>query len=288
MLGDVLDDIIVAPAKRLARGTDTVARVRHRAGGSAANTAAWLASQGVRVDFIGRVGAGDVQRHSQLLVDAGVEPHLAWSSAEITGTVVIVVDGSTRTMLTDRGASAELDFDALTDTLLHGASIVHVTGYSIVQERTPVAYRKLVSRVREAGALISVDPASSGFIADFGPAAFLDLVDGADLFFPSLDEGRLLTGLQEPDDIVHALAERFGAVALTLPTGGAVAGKQGAKLVHAAPASSRLVDPVGTGDGFSAGFLAGWLHSPSVALSTRRGTNTAARVRAVVGGRPSR
>lgn len=288
VVGDVLDDIIVAPASRPLRGTDTPARIRHRAGGAAANTAAWLGSQGVRVDFLGRVGSGDLQRHSQLLADAGVSPLLSYSAREPTGTVIITLDGATGSMLTDRGASASFDLDELTDDIVDGSAVVHVTGYSIVNAPAPEAFARLAARVRAAGALLSVDPASSGFIAEYGAADFLELVAGADLFFPSLDEGRLLTGLAQPDEIVRALGQSFGTVALTLPDGGVVAGRRGAKLVHGAPATTRLVDPVGSGDAFSAGFIAGWLHSPSVALSARRGTKTAGLARAVVGGRPSR
>jgi sugar/nucleoside kinase (ribokinase family) len=288
VVGDVLDDIIVAPAGRALRGTDTTARIRHRAGGAAANTAAWLGAEGVRVDFLGRVGSGDEQRHAQLLVDAGVTPRLSSSPREPTGTVIITLDGGVGSMLTDRGASASLDLDSLTADILVGASVVHLTGYSIVHAPTAEAFSGLASRVRTAGALLSVDPASAGFIAEYGPAAFLELVAGSDLFFPSLDEGRLLTGLADPDEIVRELGRSVGVVALTLPDGGVVAGRRGAKIVHGAPAATRLVDPVGSGDAFSAGFIAGWLHSPSVALSARRGAKAAGLARAVVGGRPSR
>jgi sugar/nucleoside kinase (ribokinase family) len=119
-------------------------------------------------------------------------------------------------------------------------------------------------------------------------SAFLDLVDGADLFFPNLDEGRLLTGLTEPDEIVEALVPRFGVVAAPLPDGSAVAGRRGAKIVHAKPLQTRLVDGIGGGDAFVAGFLASWLVSPSVAIASRRGVKLMAQAFSVVGGRPSR
>jgi sugar/nucleoside kinase (ribokinase family) len=166
--------------------------------------------------------------------------------------------------------------------------VVHVTGYTALQSRSPVAYRKLVGRIRAAGALLSLDPGSAGFIADYGAEAFLDLADGADFFFPNLDEGRILTGEDAPDDIVRALAARFGLVALWLPDGSAVAGRRTGKLVHSERVATRFVDPVGAGDAYSAGFLCGWLHSPSVAVASRRGVRVAALALAVVGGRPSR
>ncbi|ROQ39443.1 sugar/nucleoside kinase (ribokinase family) [Frondihabitans sp. PhB188] len=288
VVGDVLDDVIVAPSKRPVQNTDVGARIQHRAGGSAANTAAWLGTQGVRVEFLGRVGVGDVQRHAQLLANAGVVPHLEYAPDGHTGTVVITLDGTNRTMLSDRGASAGLDLDGVSDELIGGTAIVHTTGYTVVASRTPVSFRRLVTRVRSAGALVSVDPATSGFIEDFGAAEFLDVTGGADLFFPSLDEGRLLTGLRAPDEVLRALLPRYGVVAMFLPDGSAIAGRTGSKLVHSPRVATRLVDPVGAGDAFRAGFLGGWLHSPSLALSTRKGVKVSAQALAVVGGRPSR
>jgi sugar/nucleoside kinase (ribokinase family) len=288
VFGDVLDDIIVAPVKRPTPNTDTEARISHRAGGSAANTAAWLATFGVRTDFVGRVGVGDVQRHTQILANAGVTPHLSHAPSDHTGTVVITVDGSDRTMFTDRGASAGLGFERITDDFLRGVAAVHFTGYSVVQSRSPVAYRRLVSRIRAAGALVSIDPASSGFIAEYGPDAFLDLVEGADLFFPNLDEGRLLSRETEPEAIVRSLAQRFEVVALSLPDGSSLAGRRRGKVVHSAAAATRFVDPIGAGDAYDAGFLSAWLHSPSLALASRKAVKATALALAVVGGRPSR
>jgi len=43
VFGDVIDDIIVVPSGPIRVDTDTPSAIRSRAGGSAANTAAWLA-----------------------------------------------------------------------------------------------------------------------------------------------------------------------------------------------------------------------------------------------------
>ena len=69
---------------------------------------------------------------------------------------------------------------------------------------------------------MSVDPGSAGFLEDFGAERFLDLIAGAAIFLPNLDEGRLLTGLDNPEQIATALGERFPVVALTLGIVGAL------------------------------------------------------------------
>src|SRR5690606_30738751 len=97
---------------------------------------------------------------------AGVTPHLSADPELPTGRIVIVVDGNTRTMYTDKGANANFSPDDVTDALLAGAAVVHVGGYSVMND--PDAVRHLIARARAAGTVVSVDPSSSGFLTDFG------------------------------------------------------------------------------------------------------------------------
>jgi sugar/nucleoside kinase (ribokinase family) len=286
VFGDVLDDIIVSPRTGGAPGTETVATIRHRAGGSAANTAAWLGSSGVDVSFVGRVGTADLQRHARLLADAGVVARLAYDAHDPTGTVVITVDGSSRTMFTDRGAGASLGPDDVPDDLVAGAGLVHFTGYTVAQSRSPVALRRLMGRAREAGALVSVAPGSASIVRRFGVSAFLAAVHGVDLFFPSDETARELTGLDDPIASATALAEHAGVVALVADDGGAVVVSRGQPPVVVEGVTSRWVDSVGLVDAFSAGFIAAWATSRSLGIAGRSGARTAARAAGVAGGRP--
>ncbi|WP_082489944.1 carbohydrate kinase family protein [Frigoribacterium sp. Leaf172] len=286
VFGDVLDDIIVTATTPMVRGTDTDALIRHRAGGAAANTAAWLGSLGTEVDFVGRVGIADRHRHAQLLADAGVAPRLTYDAHHPTGTVVITVDGDESSMYTDRGASATLDPDEVPDELLRSAAVLHVTGYSVVHSRTPVPLRRLLARARDAGVAVSVDPGSSGFIDRFGAEAFLETVQGADLLFPSPAEGRLLTGLDTEHEIAESLAGRFGVVCVVRDDGGAVLARHGRPVVDVATLATRMVDPVGAGDAFVAGFIDSWRTNRKPGVAARRGARAAARAFAVTGGRP--
>ena len=60
-----MTDVIVRPEGPLARGSDRRAKIRFKPGGSAANQAAWLASFGVAVDLVARVGLADVEARSR-------------------------------------------------------------------------------------------------------------------------------------------------------------------------------------------------------------------------------
>ena len=283
--GDVIDDIVVVPHGVVRADTDTHSTIRVTPGGSAANTAAWLASLGVGVDFVGRVGAADLDRYHRDLTDAGVTPHLSADPELPTGRIVILVDQNSRTMFTDKGANANFTPNAVTAELLADAALVHVGGYSVMQD--PEGVRRLLERARSAGAAVSLDPSSAGFLADFGVERFLDVVEGAGILLPNLDEGRMLAGADEPTEIVRTLSNRFEVVALTLGEGGCVVLAPGIEptVVEAVPAS--LVDPTGAGDSFSAGFLAEWVRSGDAVAAARAGVALAARAVAVIGARPA-
>jgi sugar/nucleoside kinase (ribokinase family) len=286
VFGDVIDDIVVVPSGPIRADTDTPSSIRHRAGGSAANVASWLGHTGVGVDFVGRVAASDVLKHSSILRAFGVTPHLEGDEELPTGTIVIIVDGNSRSMLTERGANDRFSADAVTDELLAGAALVHFTGYSIYHGQNQDAIARLFAWAAAEGVAVSVDPASAGSILDFGAERFLDLVARATALVPNLEEGRVLTGRDDPFAIAASLAERFPLVALTLGNGGVLIAEPGAQpvLVEAVPAPA--VDPTGAGDAFTAGFLAEWARHGDALAAARAGVALAARAVTVVGGRP--
>ena len=69
-----MTDVIVRPEGPLARGSDRRASITVQPGGSAANQAAWLASFGVNVDFVARVGAADVESETARFKAIHVSP----------------------------------------------------------------------------------------------------------------------------------------------------------------------------------------------------------------------
>ncbi len=57
VVGDIVTDILAVHSESLTVDSDTPARISVTGGGSAANTAVWLASTGAAVDLLGVVGA---------------------------------------------------------------------------------------------------------------------------------------------------------------------------------------------------------------------------------------
>jgi sugar/nucleoside kinase (ribokinase family) len=287
VIGDLLYDMLAKIEGSLAFGTDTFAKVHAAAGGSGANAAAWLASSGVETHFVGRVGddvlgaalAGELE-------ELGVTPHLARDPSLATGKVFVLVDGvGERTMITDRGAGEAFGPEDLPETLFRGGHL-HLSGYMFSGgSRRETALRAL-RLAREGGMSASVDPSSVPLLEAVGPELFLEWTRGAGLCFPNVEEGVLLTGLEDPGRIAEALLSNYSGVVLKLGAGGALyAGADGERLrLPAAPA--RVVDTTGAGDALCAGFLSSRLTGAPPAGALRRGVELAAQVVGQVGGRP--
>lgn len=277
--GDVIDDIVVIPNGPIRDDTDTWSTIRHRPGGSAANTAAWLAHLGTSVDLVACVGAADAARHTNAL--PGVRAHLATHPELPTGTIVVLVEGERRSMLTERGANAALDPAAVTEDLLADARVLHLTGHVL---RNELGIGDLIARARAASVAVCVAPGSAGLIADLGPAVVAERLAGASLIVASLDEGRLLTGLTDPHDIATALGVEVAV--LTRGRDGVVVVADGEAHDVAAVPAVEVVDPTGAGDAFTAGFLAEWVVTGDARAAAEAGAVVAAQAVARVGARP--
>jgi sugar/nucleoside kinase (ribokinase family) len=281
--GDVIDDIVVAPHGAIRPDTDTRAIIQLRPGGSAANTAAWLAMAGAAVDFIGVVGLGDADRHSAAL--RSVHAHLREHSRLPTGRIVIIVQGERRDMLTDRGANASLGPNDVTDELLSQAQLLHLTGHSLLNDAGVDGIRTLIQRCRSAGVLASVSPGSAGFIADLGAEKVLDAIGGANLIFSGYEDGRALAGEERTEGIAGRLSQKFDLSVVTAGSDSVSAATK-ESVVTLEIEAREVVDPTGAGDAFCAGFLKNWLEHRNLASALAAGAALATDAVQVMGGRP--
>jgi ribokinase len=279
VIGDVIEDVIVIPESEIRPNTDTKSAIHKSMGGQAANVASWLAFLGVQTRFVGCVGLTDVRKLEAELDQIGIEAALQ-SSAKPTGSLVVLVQGASRSMLTDRGANLDLNLRAIDPT---GFAAVYLSGYSLLG-RALDEIKDFAARVRQAGALLAIDPGSYGFIEDHGLEAFKELISEADLIFPNLEEDQLL-GLS-------------GAVALSVVTkgqNGAEAHWANGQSVEIAGLATESIDPTGAGDAFCAGFLASLVASEHfqdlrpelVQKALKSGVEAGSKAVSLVGARPS-
>lgn len=280
VFGDLIDDVIVVPQGPIQPDTDTPSSIRSRPGGSAANSASWMAAEGADVVFVGRCARGDTARHAEALERLGVLARIQPDDDLPTGAIIVVVQGDERTMLTQRGANAALSPDDIDPA---GFALVHATGYSILGHED--SFAALVARAHEAGARVSLNAGAVAAIDEIGPDRFREVIAGVDILLCTEAEAHSLTGHADPSEAAVALAARHGAAAVTVGRHGAwVADAAGASLVDAERVDA--VDPTGAGDAFTGGFLAAVLRGQSVIAAGRSGVRTAARAVSSVGARP--
>lgn len=286
VFGDIVNDVVVVPRTVIRPDTDTTSTIRSAPGGSAANTAAWLGSLGTPTDYIGSVGIADAEYHAEQLRKQNVVPHLTIAPGLPTSTIVIIVEGDQRTMLTERGANRGLTAAALTDDLLARADVLHLTGYSLIDGPRTAGTREMIDRAHAAGVTVSMNPGSAGFIADFGPADFVAGIAGADILFANVHEAALLSKERTPERMAQALSERYGIVVVTQGSDNVFVSERGGKALPVPVHPARLVDPTGAGDAMAAGFLSSWVVDRDALRAVQAGILVAARAVMLMGGRP--
>jgi len=294
VVGDIVTDVLAVLRAPLATGSDTPADVRFTGGGAAANTAAWLASVGVEVTLVAAVGvdaAGDARLAE--LTAAGVRLAVRRCPDAPTGTVVVLADSSERTMLFDRGANlllAPSDVDAALAS--SGARHLHLSGYTLLHERSRPAGRHALAAARERGLTTSVDAASAEPLRH--ATGFLDWVRGTDVLLANVDEARVLasplTAAADGTaaDLAGTLAAAgIGAVVVKHGRAGSVLATGSGPVVTAPAEDVTAVDSTGAGDAFAAGFLSAWLSGADPQAALRAGAHLGARAVTTVGARPT-
>lgn len=263
VLGDLALDVVLAPSRPLDHGTDVPGAVRLHQGGSAANTARWLARLGIRTALVCAVGRdGPGRALVAALRRDGVDVRAARPAGAATARIGIVVDGTgERSFVADRGAADLLGPADLRPAWLEGAGVLHLPAYSLLGSPLGDAAGRAVALARAAGARVSVDLASAAPLLAGGRRAAQRLVKrvAPDLLFTNTVEAVAFVGRDDPEPLLRfapvVVVKRGPAGATILVRGGRV------PMVRLeVPTSPRTsADTTGAGDAFDAGVLATWL-----------------------------
>jgi ribokinase len=287
-VGDLVWDVLVRPDSMLLPGGDTTGRIALAPGGSAANTAVWIARAGMPAGFIGKVGADDF---GDLVVadlqEEGVAAHVSRTREHDTGVILVMIDrAGQRSMVTNQGADFHLLPEDLPEDVLRSCAHVHVTAWSLFTDPPRRAAIRAAQIAKAAGATVSFDPASYQMILEMGFDKFSRITAElpVDILFPNRDEGQALTGEREPHAIAQELHERYsGAViALKLDSEGCyVLAKDHAQ--HYPTGDGPVLDATGAGDAFDAAFLARYLHNGDPSINSGQRLAAAAQLANTIG-----
>ncbi|WP_457807930.1 carbohydrate kinase family protein [Kushneria sp. EE4] len=166
-----------------------------------------------------------------------------------------------------RGAAGGYRPDAAAVERALQSRIVHVGGIGLLGEFDGEPALDFIRRAKGNGCITTLDLI---FARPEVREAVDPLMPWTDYFIPSIDEAQVLTGLDDPDQIIDYYLEKGAAnVILTLGEKGSyLAGRDLDERIHVpAIAGLQPVDTTGCGDGYSAGIIVGLHHGWSLEFS---------------------
>jgi sugar/nucleoside kinase (ribokinase family) len=257
-------------------------------GGSAANTAAGLASFGAAVEFVGKVrddALGQVFIHD---IRAGGVRFTVPPDRHGPGTgrsLIMVTPDAEKTMCTSLGIGAHLSPADLDEAAIAGARVLYIEGYLYGGVPTDATVERAVAVARAAGTVVALSLSDPVWV-ELHRSDLDGLLEQVDLLFANEQEACGMAGVEDAAAAARALGRRVPTVAVTRgPLGSVVA--TGDEVVSVpATAVVRLVDTTGAGDSYAAGFLYGVIRDLGPERCARLGALAAAEVVGHLGARP--
>lgn len=254
-----------------------------RFAGAESNVAIALARLGIAVSWASRLGEdplGELIRAA--IAGEGVDTRLAVTTPGRTGLFMKLREsGRTRVVYYRAGSAAcELGPADIPDDALDGVELVHLTGITMaISTSARMLVLDLARRARERGITVVFDPNFRPALPDTAAAAATrqrPVLDHVDWYLCGLDEGNALWNTTGPDELARAIPVR--SVVRVGARGAILDGE-----AIAPSAAVDVVDEVGAGDAFAAGFEFGLLRGWEARRCVRAANLLAARALAGTG-----
>src|SRR5690606_19425307 len=255
VVGELNVDLITNNIERAPEiGKEVIAHAFTTAlGSSSAIFASNLSTLGTPVTFVGRVGNdsnGDFILSE--LQSKGVDvSNIIRSGFRDTGVTLVLNYGDDRAMVTYPGCMTSLSPNDVTDTVLQACRHLHVSSIFLMP-RIRENLVRLFSRARQFGLTTSLDP-------QWDPSEQWDLelnqvLAVTDIFLPNRRELELLTGAS---GISNALTRIEEGHVIVVKDGkeGATLWDHGKIITQRSFFNENVVDSIGAGDSFNAGFI---------------------------------
>jgi sugar/nucleoside kinase (ribokinase family) len=235
-------------------------------GSSSAIFACGAARLGLKVAFIGVCGddvfgrfmLDEMQKRNVDVRNVIIRPNGQ------TGLSVILNQDADRAILTHLGLIADLQASDIAENLLRQTRHLHVASY-FLQTKLQSDLPSLFQRAHSLGLTTSLD-------TNYDPSekwlGFDELLSSTDLFLPNKTEALSITQAGDVESASKRLAEKSKLVAIKLGVEGALACK-GKEITQSKSIPVNVVDTVGAGDTFDAGFVVGYLNNWPLERSLR-------------------
>ena len=225
-------------------------------GGSALNTANAL--QGLRKNrcrHFGVIGSDELgKRFLQELARRGIDSKLQIVDGETAQAICYVTPGGNRTFRNFLGVSHAMSDLKIDPEMFVGCDLVHFDGYTILFEGLCEKVMKIAKEKRVA---VSMNMPAFTIVAKHKDELLNLISKNVDVVIANKKEAEILTG-KGPEEACRELQKLcHTAVVTTGKEGGFVANADG--VIHFDSIPTEVVDTVGAGDWFAAGFLHLWL-----------------------------
>jgi len=239
-------------------------------GSSSAIFASNLSSLGVKVAFLGKIGKdqnGDFVIDS--LKDKGVDTSMIIRSQEYnTGATIVLNFLEDRANVTYPGAMDHLMLNDIKSKHLDSTRHLHFSSY-FMQPGIKPDICVLFEKAKSIGLSTSMDPQWDPFEKwDLDYKSILPMVD---VFLPNEVELNNITGMANIEDAFQAIQDYCNIVVVKSGNNGSTLFDKG-KTFHADPfLNTSVVDAIGAGDSFNAGFISKFIESRPFAECQRYG-----------------
>lgn len=261
------------------RGLEQSATVEQSFGGAESNVAVGAARLGCPVGWFGALGDDPFgAKILKAIRGEGVDVSRArLVPGEETGLMFRENAGGKLAVHYRRKGSAasRMRPEHLDETYITGSKLLHVTGITAaIGEHARETLAEAVRIAKQAGVRVCFDPNLRLKLWSLEEArrTLLPLAEHADYFLPGWDELQLLYDTKDEAEIMHRLAA-LKAISVVKGYGEATLVLEGGKRTEVPfhPAA-KVVDTVGAGDGFCAGFLTGIVKGGSAVEAVRIGS----------------
>lgn len=250
-----------------------------RSAGAESNVAVGLAKLDVPAAWISRVGQDEFGHFLRNAIRAeGVDcTKLIFDPDHRTGVMFKEVSsgGTSVYYYRENSAASHLCPEDLKEEWFRDADIVHLSGITpVLSESCMEMIKKAFDLAKEHSCMISFDPNIRKKLwkdRDYAPAIRAFTLR-SDIVLIGLDEAKALFDTDDVQKIVDILRKEGCAKYIAVKDGGNGAWVADAEqLVHIPPYPCNPTEPIGAGDGFNAGFLAGLYKGCGLVTAGRMG-----------------
>jgi len=222
-------------------------------GSSSAITAHNLSVLGSKVGFVTRVGQDELGKIALLRMnDVGVDlSRITESHESDTGVTLILPHSRSRHILTNPGCMAEMKLEHLDMEYLTSSRHFHLSSFFLHRgmiQQIPELFRQL----KQAGLTISLD--TNDDPEDRWGDTLPEALRYVDILMPNEREACKVAGVSDVQEAVQKLSHIVPLLVVKMGSQGSMAVRGAERFLNPALAVE-VVDPVGAGDSFNAGFL---------------------------------